>query len=84
MPPADSPLPNGTLVCNGVVRLDTAPTFTVGKQQFHVVEALLVLVQLLGEYLAFQDLAPMYGGDIAHRAVELCKVRSQTCLTYTC
>lgn len=52
----------------------------IGDRGFHVVPTLLLLLRLLGEYLAFQDTAPAFSSEIARRIVELLKVRRHIAL----
>lgn len=54
-------------------------TLRVGGHEYHVVAAVLMMLGLLEAYLQFQDVVPNFGGEVAHRVVELLKVRS--CIT---
>ena len=56
-----------------------ASLLLIGERGFHVVPTLLLLLRLLGEYLAFQDTAPAFTPEIARRVIELLKV----CLNMT-
>ena len=47
----------------------------VGSKDFHVVAAVLMMLGLLEGYLQFQDVVPNFAGEVAHRVVELLKVR---------
>lgn len=48
----------------------------VGAHSYHVVAAVLMMLGLLEGYLQFQDVVPNFGGEVAHRVVELLKVES--------
>ncbi|BDA47885.1 probable vacuolar protein sorting-associated protein 54 [Coccomyxa sp. Obi] len=75
------PQQNGT---NGHVegadRVKAKDTLRVGEHEYHVVAAVLMMLGLLEAYLQFQDVVPNFGGEVAHRVVELLKVfNSRTC-----
>ena len=52
-----------------------AETLRVGGKDFHVVAAVLMMLGLVEAYLQFQDVVPAFAGEVAHRVVELLKVR---------
>lgn len=55
-------------------------TLRVGGQEYHVVAAVLMMLGLLESYLQFQDVVPTFGGEVAHRVVELLKVGAASVL----
>jgi len=55
-----------------------ADALEVGGRRFGAVGALLMLLRLLGEYLALGDAAPALAGELAHRVVELLKARPRS------
>ena len=55
-------------------RVKAKDTLRVGGHEYHVVAAVLMMLGLLEAYLQFQDVVPNFGGEVAHRVVELLKV----------
>ncbi|GAB4818839.1 hypothetical protein N2152v2_005885 [Parachlorella kessleri] len=52
----------------------------VGSQRYHVVNTALLLLSMLGEYLAFRDSVPGFAAEVAQRVLELLKIfNSRTC-----
>ena len=47
----------------------------VGGKDYHVVAAVLMMLGLIEGYLHFQEVVPVFTGEVAHRVVELLKVR---------
>ncbi len=60
----------------GADRVKAKDTLRVGEHEYHVVAAVLMMLGLLEAYLQFQDVVPNFGGEVAHRVVELLKVRT--------
>ena len=57
-----------------------AAVLVVGGKRYHVVDTQLVLLSMLGEYLAFRDAVPAFSAEVAQRVLELLKVfNSRTC-----
>lgn len=55
-------------------------TLMVGNQNFHVVQALQRLLDILQSYVAFHDAVPSFSAEVAQRVIELVKVfNSRTC-----
>ena len=48
----------------------------VGGKDYHVVAAVLMMLGLIESYLHYQEAVPVFTGEVAHRIVELLKVRS--------
>ena len=58
----------------------SARTLVVAGTAYHVVDTELVLISMLGEYLAFRDAVPAFAAEVAQRVLELLKVfNSRTC-----
>ncbi|PSC74274.1 vacuolar sorting-associated chloroplastic [Micractinium conductrix] len=52
----------------------------VAGQRYHVVNTQLLLLSTLRDYLAFRDVVPAFGAEVAQRVLELLKVfNSRTC-----
>lgn len=46
----------------------------VGGKNYHVVAAVLMMLGLIESYLHYQEVVPVFTGEVAHRIVELLKV----------
>ncbi len=68
----------------GKSKTGEADLLLIGEQGFHVVPTLLLMLRLLGEYLAFQDTAPAFAPEVARRVVELLKVRPDAAYKLPC
>lgn len=51
----------------------------VGGKDYHVVAAVLMMLGLIEGYLHFQEVVPVFTGEVAHRVVELLKVCCLAC-----
>ena len=48
----------------------------VGGKKYNVVAAVLMMLGLIESYLHYQEVVPVFAGEVAHRIVELLKVCS--------
>ena len=53
----------------------------VGGNTYRVVAAVLMMLGLIESYLHYQEVVPVFTGEVAHRIVELLKVCCSTCLS---
>ena len=53
----------------------------VGGNTYHVVAAVLMMLGLIEGYLHYQEVVPVFNGEVAHRIVELLKVSCYTRLS---
>lgn len=51
----------------------------VGGKNYHVVAAVLMMLGLIESYLHYQEVVPVFTGEVAHRIVELLKVCPSAC-----
>jgi hypothetical protein len=51
-------------------------TLDLRGRQFHIVRTVLELLSLLEEYRKFAAIMPVFASEVAHRVVELVKVRA--------
>ena len=51
----------------------------VGGKSYHVVAAVLMMLGLIESYLHYQEVVPVFTGEVAHRIVELLKVCPSAC-----
>ena len=51
----------------------------VGGKDYHVVAAVLMMLGLIESYLHYQEVVPVFTGEVAHRIVELLKVCLLAC-----
>lgn len=64
----------------GVAPAGPAPLLVAGGRGYHVVNTQLIVLGMLGEYLAFRDAVPAFAAEVAQRVLELLKVfNSRTC-----
>jgi hypothetical protein len=69
-----------TTNANGHPTATSSDVLLVDGAKYHVVQALLFLLGILGDSLAFRDAVPAFGAEVAQRVLELLKIfNSKSC-----